>query len=1011
MNLINKKILSHKIQSYEFPLGEKLMQTNNLLDGWIKALKDSNLDETKEKSVQGKFLSTFFESILGFTDVTTGNDEWTLIQHPRIENDGMEPDGSLGWFTKKDGLTKAVIELKDARTLLDKKQTSRAGKLTPVEQAYLYSTKYEGCDWIIVSNFREIRLYNKHRTQEYYEKFEVMDLKSESEFKRFYYLLCKENLISKSQDSVLDDLAKNSAQVEQDITKKFYSEYKQIRLSLLDHLTRHNPGLSKIELLEKAQKLLDRFIFTLFCEDTSNLLPLNIVRDTYDRAVKSFSSSEVRVWDEFKGLFSAIDKGNSRVKPPINAYNGGLFAYDSVLDKLNIKDDFWPDLLKLGTYDFETDLNVNILGHIFEQSISDLESLKFELNNEIQDKKDTKRKRDGIYYTPEYITRYIVENTVGKFLEEYPDKLETIKVLDPACGSGAFLNQTHTFLMREHKNRHNDRIDEKLLRNEAITLFDYNPAEMNRGILLNNIYGVDLNQESVEITKLALWLKTARSSEPLQNLDKNIKCGNSLIDDVSIAGNKAFNWHSEFVDVLVEGGFDVIIGNPPYVSTKQIPQSDREFYWNRYGSILSSEMDLYQLFLFKSLNELLKNGGYLGFITPDSFHSTTSFEPLRKFILANFQLIEIVDFPYRFYPFEDVNTETCIHIYKKILPQTNKTKLTTAKKDHEYVGIMAEEEHWLEQNKFKELFEGNIVMKPSSVLIKILSKDHRLGEFVTTHKGWMSVPKNTSLENTTYDKGTFDEQELNDNPLLKTITAKYLEGRDIHRYHIDETKKYVNVFSMDKKTQSWHNQPKILLQRIVGQNKSKIFATIDFDNHIVFPSANIINSDNTEMLYVVLAIINSKLMDYFYNKFYGESNTNVTSSAIESLPMPNLQIISNDLFKVNILQLIDVIDEKVQFISKIKNILSAEYSFDKYPMGFTRIDDMGWNQFVEIFDKNHINLDISKKEQLLEWFKDKQRMIQEFNKQITILSNQINTEVYKLYDLADDEINIIESWI
>src|ERR1035437_5349304 len=142
MNLINKRLLAQKIQTFEFPTGERKMSTQKLLDGWQKALKDSDLDKTKEKSVQGKFLNTFFEEILGYTDVTSGQIEWTLIQHPRIENDSMEPDGSLGWFSTDQKLTKAVIELKDAKTPLDKKQVSRAGKYTPIEQAYLYATKY-----------------------------------------------------------------------------------------------------------------------------------------------------------------------------------------------------------------------------------------------------------------------------------------------------------------------------------------------------------------------------------------------------------------------------------------------------------------------------------------------------------------------------------------------------------------------------------------------------------------------------------------------------------------------------------------------------------------------------------------------------------------------------------------------------------------------------------------------------------------------------------------------------
>jgi hypothetical protein len=361
MNLINKKLLQQKVLTFEYPNAERQANAKKLLEGWQKALKDSDLEKTKEKSVQGKFLNTFFEAILGYSDVTTGQDEWTLTQHPRIENDSKEPDGSLGWFTKDKKITRAVIELKDAKNQLDKKQNRGTEKLTPIEQAYLYATKYEGCNWIIVSNFKEIRLYNKHRTQEFYEKFDVVNLTQESEFRRFYLLLSKETLISREEESLVDALAKVTTEAEQDITKKFYAEYRQARINLLNHLSEHNPEIQKNKLLEKTQKILDRFIFTLFCEDTSTLLPLNLVKNTYERAISSLTPNDERVWAEFKGLFLAIDKGNNRVKPPINKYNGGLFAADTVLDNLVIKDVAWQELIELAKYDFETDLNVNIL--------------------------------------------------------------------------------------------------------------------------------------------------------------------------------------------------------------------------------------------------------------------------------------------------------------------------------------------------------------------------------------------------------------------------------------------------------------------------------------------------------------------------------------------------------------------------------------------------------------------------------------------------------------------------
>jgi hypothetical protein len=254
MNLINPKILQQRIINFDFPTGEKAEQITRDITGWQKALKDHDLTKTKEKSIQGLFLQKFFGEILGYPFQTEGVGEWNLIQHPTSEVDAQEPDGSLGFFTTEEKITKAVIELKDAKTSLDKRQSGREKGYTPIEQAYLYSTKFDRCSWIIVSNFREIRLYNKHRTQSYFEKFDVLELHKEAEFKCFYYILCRPNLITKTGTSAIDDLANNSSAVNEDITKKFYAQYKNARLTLFLHLIEHNPTIDQTVLLEKHSK-------------------------------------------------------------------------------------------------------------------------------------------------------------------------------------------------------------------------------------------------------------------------------------------------------------------------------------------------------------------------------------------------------------------------------------------------------------------------------------------------------------------------------------------------------------------------------------------------------------------------------------------------------------------------------------------------------------------------------------------------------------------------------------
>ncbi len=475
-----------------------------------------------------------------------------------------------------------MIELKDANTNLDERQNRHNDNRTPVEQAFGYQHKIgKDCKWVIVSNFNEIRLYH-HSSSIEYEQFFIKELSDEEKLKRFFFLLGKENLISKNGISVIDSLFISNEQDEQEITKKFYAAFKEIRLKFFDHLKTYNPTIDENILLEKTQKLLDRFIFICFAED-NRLLPETIFKNMVKTAKLSFTYSDTKVWTELKGLFNAINVGS----PPhnINKFNGGLFAADEVLDSLQIKDQILEELSSITDYDFESDVSIDILGHIFEQSINDLEEIKASINGEVFEKSKSKRKRDGIVYTPAYITRDIVEKAVGGWLEDrkielgyydlpeltdedfksiinnrgkltyndkikqhlelwyaYRERLMNIKVLDPACGSGAFLIQVFDYLYAEG-NKVNDMIA-KLLGGQ------YEVFQLDKHILSNNIYGVDINSESVEITKLSLWLKTANKNAELTSLDNNIKCGNSLIDDPEVAGDKAFDWNTEFAEIM-----------------------------------------------------------------------------------------------------------------------------------------------------------------------------------------------------------------------------------------------------------------------------------------------------------------------------------------------------------------------------------------------------------------------------------------------------------------------------
>ncbi len=684
-NLIKTQIQNHQIEMFE----EKL----KVIQGWKKSIQTNK--GVNEKALQSAFLQGIFGKCLGYKTIGEG-DEWNLSIEVSTEVDATTPDGILGFYSADESVTQAVIELKSPRHSLDKKQ-SRAGKDygTPVDQAFSYASKYDRCSWVIVSNMNEIRLYKVGRSQEHYESFFIDGLDNEEELKKFHLLLCRDKLIRKDGESPTFVLSEKTKEHIQDISVSFYNLYKNIRIQLFEELKASNPGYDNSTLVEKAQKFLDRIIFICFCEDLG-LLPNNLLHHAIQRGKDSYSDSEYVIWQEIKGVFRAIDTGSDKHNIP--AYNGGLFAFDELLDNLSIKNDFFEAIYQISAYDFGTDLDVNILGHIFEQSIADIEELKADVQSEAYDPQKSRRKKDGIYYTPSYITKYIVENSLGKYLEDirkelgeddlpdldeaataqvegryikklrhfyqnYEERLKQVNVLDPACGSGAFLNQAFDFLLEEYRWIHNKLAE---LGEGQISIFDSEAYQ--RSVLQNNLYGVDLNEESVEITKLSLWLKTADSRNALPYLDDNIKCGNSLIDDPEVAGDKAFNWYEEFSGIMGEGGFDVVIGNPPYVEHKKLKGISTGL---KNYETYSGTADIYVYFFEAGLN-LLCDGGRLTYITSNKFIKTSYGLNLRRFLLK-FKINGIIDFT-EFHVF-DALVASCIISISKVNITNNNIKV------------------------------------------------------------------------------------------------------------------------------------------------------------------------------------------------------------------------------------------------------------------------------------------------------------------------------------------------
>jgi len=787
----------------------------------------------KETELDGQFLAHVFRDILGFSD-NRASGAWTLTKHHTSHADSSVPDGVLGFFAIEENETisrvHAVIELKDASHDLDKPQKRQNDKRSPVEQAFSYAPKAGGtCKWVIVSNYLELRLYH-HTDQAKYERFELSRLTEPQEMKRLLFLMHRDNLLPLAKNettSRTEELFAARVKEEDRITKEFYAEYKQARNDLFKHLCAANPTAPELLVLNKTQKLLDRVIFVCFAED-KEIIPRRTFRRLLDDVKRDkFNRSDTKIWDRVRGLFAAINEGYPEER--INKFNGGLFADDAELDALVIKDSVLEHIIALEKYDFDSDLNVNILGHIFEQSITDIEELKasIEVNKGLQPlAKDTvgKRKKDGIFYTPEYITRYIVQETLGGYLEErkaecgfetlppitdadwqsikrnkrnmltynntieahinawtaYREKLAAIKVCDPACGSGAFLNQVFDFLYAEGQ-----RVNAELAR---LQLGQTTTGDLQKDILQNNIYGVDVNPESVEITRLSLWLKTADRSKELTSLDHTIRCGNSLVDDPNVAGAAAFDWQAAFPEVMQQGGFDVIVGNPPYVRQELLPETVKAFLTKNY-TVAHGSADLYAYFIERSVN-LLKNGGLYSIIVANKWMRASYGEPLRRWIKTQ-SLEEIVDFG-DLPVFEDAIAYPCVLRIRKGAPREEFRAATITTLDFESLAAEVERTRFAVSVAQLQDEGWSLASKAvSDVLAKLRAAGTPLGEYV---QGKIYYGIKTGLNEAFVVDAATRARLIAEDPRSADVLKPFLAGRDVKRYATPEAESYLILF-------------------------------------------------------------------------------------------------------------------------------------------------------------------------------------------------------------------------
>lgn len=860
----------------------------------IESYKSGNYNETQARQ---EFINPFFEALGWDISNTRGYAEAykdVVHEYSQKTSDSVEaPD----YLFKIGGIRKFFVEAKkpsvnlkdDFHPAFQLRRYAWSAKLplsvlTDFEEFSIYDCRFKPEKTDKPSNAR-IRYYNY---KEYVKNWDEI----ESVFSR-------DSVLKGSFDKFAD--ANKKVKGGQEVDDAFLKEIESWREQLAKNIALRNPDLSNRELNFSVQKTIDRIIFLRICEDRGiedygELMALQNGVNIYARLLQKFKSAD----DKYNsGLFHFKDEKNRPGTP------------DDLTTLLNIDDKVLKDIFRNlyypeCPYEFSV-LGADILGQVYEQFLGKVIRLTAGHMAKVEDKPEVK-KAGGVYYTPTYIVNYIVKNTVGKLVEnKKPKQVEKLKILDPACGSGSFLLGAYQFLLDWHLNFYTKEENPEILLNKKESPvyvsesgeYKLTTSERKR-ILLNNIYGVDIDSQAVEVTKLSLLLKVLEGEteqsltnqlsmfkqRALPDLADNIKCGNSLIgydfyeqdeirfsDDEKIMIN-TFGWSEEYSEIMKDGGFDIILGNPPWIDIKGLEPRVVDYYFDKYSGS-ENRINVFATFIEKSVL-LLNKSGLLGFITPSSYLTQSSYKNLRIFLYDTGSLYEIVRLPDKV--FKKVIAETVISLFSKKNQKQCLVKIFDANQNINSI----------KDEKTLRLFDNDIWGNNENKVIDIFTNDceRKIISKIAHNSVELNKICDFSLGITPYDKYRGHSQAEIKNRVFhstKKINKYYkplLAGSNIKRYSVKwDNKEYIKYGNWlgaprDKK---FFVDSRILVRQIISGNPLRIYAgftTEEFYNtQSIF---NIILKPESDISIIyLLAIINSKLMTFYHRKKFLDEAKNV----------------------------------------------------------------------------------------------------------------------------------------
>ncbi|MDR2734132.1 MAG: N-6 DNA methylase [Spirochaetota bacterium] len=952
----------------------------------LRALVSKFGENHNEDRVRSEFIDKFFR-LLGWD---MGNDTGTgeVIRQDDVKISGRTKKPDYGFYIGKS--LKFFLEAK-------KPAVDIKGGADPAEQIRLYGWNKK-LPISILTDFEEFSVYNTRikpksgRTKkesaaiardryytfrEYEEKFDEI------------YALCSRDAVAGGSLAAYTGKTKGTDEVDDDLLRQI----EEWRLKLAKNIYKHNKNYSVFDLNTIVQKIIDRLIFLRIAEDRG-IEKENLLLETVTKSAN--------VYVELKKIF----------KQAITKYNAGMFEKDNFIDDVYIENKELKEIITNlyypnSPYLFDV-LPVEILGSIYERFLGKTIRLTAE-QVRVEEKPEVK-KAGGVYYTPQYIVDYIVQNTVGeKTKGKTPEEIAEIKICDPACGSGSFLIGAYQYLLDYHLAYYTQVKNLRAaLSNKRIYAASGKPpvykltiAEKQR-ILTNSIFGVDIDQQAVEVSKLSLYLKllegetqeaeeqnrfTHSSMALLPSLDENIRCGNSFVgtdfyDQPELQLSRddkmklnCFDWEAKFPDIFNNGaaGFDVVIGNPPYVNAKtlvELFENERNYLSaSKHYICLCQKWDLYTAFMEKSIR-LLASGGLFSMIIPYPFLNQNYGALLRRNIIEKHRLISILDLSNRKVFKDAVVTNIVLTLQKD-----------NATKDIQIVKINDTKNEIFNAYTISK-FESNASNWAIDCEKRIDFTDKNclmLGDICFISKGMVLNADEK------YAKGKFIKKDLISEKKTAIHSRRYTEAKYMDRYGIHNilylewnTKRVPARISRPTFAELYEN-PKILINKLgsikavydnsyiycdqtlrvaVLWRRLKNVSNNSIDKFLV-KSRDVLEeySENYGELFL-LGIINSRICIFLLDQIRGAKNIDINPEYIKQIPVPKLDL-SNKNDKARHDHLVSLVERMLE------------------------------RKKEEATEKNTV-------------------LCQRITDDIRAIDNKINAAVYALYGLTEEEIKIVE---